>query len=204
MKLIALTILLITLSLPALAQEETQLGIRFQAGDTTVSRRTAGVAGDIIIGLGDHVATFANVGFKRLPIDSGTNVHIFETDGDLRFSPFSRSGFHFFGGAGLNFQRLTNPAQSINFVSPTVLGGVGFGRFGHAAYRHAFKDLTSSFDQRFDQIEANAYIPMAKSKWRGKVGASYRRSHLSNFTPGPFDYTTVTFYLGVGRVLGNR
>lgn len=173
-----------------LAQEETQIGVRFIGAnasiDRTVKHRSFGLGADTVINLGDHVSVHGTAQVLRLKIDPQCRrcpdqvSRLYEADGDLRVAPFSMSGVYFFGLGGANFQRLATPFGSQNFLYPTLGGGAGFSRYGNVTYKHGFPDISSPLAARFDEIGINGYLPVKKSKWRGRVGSRYRYYQLQN------------------------
>jgi hypothetical protein len=190
-----------------MAQEETQIGVRVIGANASLSpnvkHRSFGLGADTIVNLGEHVSVHGVAQVLRLKLNCPeVTARHYEGDGDIRVAPFSMAGFHFFGAAGANLQRLTTPFGSQSFLSPTLGGGAGFGRYGDVTYKHGFPDIVSPAAVRYDEIGLNGYIPMSKtSKWRGRFGGSYRRSQFQNSNT---EFSLFQVYLGVSRIIGEK
>jgi hypothetical protein len=209
-KLFFVFVLIVALASLSYAQEETQIGVRAIGANTSipgVEHPTFGVGADTIINLGEHVSVHGTGQVSRLKLRKISQpARHYEADGDIRVAPFSMSGVYLFGAAGANVQRLSTPFGSQSFLSPTLGGGVGYSRYGNLTYKHGFADVISPLGVRFDEVGLNTYIPMSeKSKWRGRLGASYRKSFIQNAKfvgGGNNEFSVLQFYVGVSRVIG--
>lgn len=188
LSLISLMVVFI-LSGVAIAQDR-QIGV--SASGSAVSGSLGigtpfGVGLDAVVPLGDGVVTTGQIHFDRFRVTGGGPVgHNFRAQGDLRYSPsFARFGeYALFGSAGLDMNRVSFPFGSQIFLSPTLGGGVNYDNLAILQYFYGFPDIISPLDLRTHHVKGDVYIPLGKTKWRGRLGVEYQRHHVSPIQTG--------------------
>ena len=212
MKAIGSMILFFTLALTVSAQStitqsdapKAHLSFGISSGDTTAHNidRVFGVWSDFSANLGDHVSVNGLGQAQRIKTNfSSVPLHNLEGRGDLRFTPFSLRGFNFFGSAGVDANHISGQGGAQSFLSPTVGGGIAYGKWATAHYFHSFPDMISPISLYGDTVRGQVNVPIRTSKWGVPLGVEYRRFYAQQSAPlgGPFAASSIQFFLGLSR-----